>query len=85
MGTTCLALQSAHLLRLVLDFIEEVKECELLIPVLIEYKTCVHGSVLNDSTLLWNLAKRMLSEVQLLFGSSMSELRLDEIGTISVL
>ncbi len=43
MTIQCLALQSARILWLVLDFSEEVKECELVIPVPIYYDTCVRG------------------------------------------
>ncbi len=48
---------------LVQDFIEEVKECKLVIPVPIDYDRCVQGHASGDKLYLWDQAQSTLSEV----------------------
>ncbi len=87
MTEQCLALRSAKILCLVQDFSEEVKECELVIPVPIDYDTCVRGNASGDNFYLWDQARSALSEVTVprpLFHPSTSEFLLDEVENVAV-
>ncbi len=87
MTIECLALQSARILCLVQDFTEEVKECKLVIPIPIDYNTCVQGQASGDKLYVWDPVQSTLSKVIVprpLFRPSRSKFSLDEIenGTV---